>query len=270
MKTALSAILAAAALSEDDVLAIIGVLVVLAGILLIVGIILIIRSITRNRRENARSARDEAALRRRKEALTHGQRVADPTYGFSPYNPIVMSPGVNLPQYGLYGKEIEAYLASLRSRGGKPLAFKKSGTARLKKLYGQKNVRVDRYRMYIYINGRRKRYCTLYVCPEGFRLENPPIPKGLRRAGQQGTVKGPGSATEAETRTYYALLGVSRTATREEINAAYKQLARKYHPDISSEPDAAEIMKQINIARDVLTDPARRADYDLKLRRSGS
>ncbi|WP_028874560.1 DnaJ C-terminal domain-containing protein [Tepidiphilus margaritifer] len=63
-------------------------------------------------------------------------------------------------------------------------------------------------------------------------------------------------------RDYYEILGVPRTATAEEIKKAWRKLARKYHPDVSKEPDAAERMKEINEAYEVLSDPEKRAAYD--------
>ncbi|BDV41598.1 molecular chaperone DnaJ [Geotalea uraniireducens] len=61
---------------------------------------------------------------------------------------------------------------------------------------------------------------------------------------------------------YYAILGVSKTATKEEIQRAYRKLARKYHPDINKESTAEEKFKQINEAYEVLGDPEKRARYD--------
>lgn len=61
---------------------------------------------------------------------------------------------------------------------------------------------------------------------------------------------------------YYATLGVGKTATQEEIQRAYRKLARKYHPDISKESSAEEKFKQINEAYEVLGDPQKRARYD--------
>jgi hypothetical protein len=65
--------------------------------------------------------------------------------------------------------------------------------------------------------------------------------------------------------THYDVLQVSPTAEQELIEAAYRRLAQRYHPDVSSDPDAADRMKQINIAYQVLRDPRRRIDYDLSL-----
>ncbi|HXG29156.1 MAG TPA: DnaJ C-terminal domain-containing protein [Nevskiales bacterium] len=61
---------------------------------------------------------------------------------------------------------------------------------------------------------------------------------------------------------YYATLGVARDATAEDIKKAFRKLARKYHPDISKEPDAEARMKEINEAYAVLSDPEKRAAYD--------
>src|SRR3989449_11126487 len=62
---------------------------------------------------------------------------------------------------------------------------------------------------------------------------------------------------------YYALLGVSRSATDEQIRSAYRKLARQYHPDVNSASDAAEQFKRITEAYEVLTDPQRRQRYDM-------
>lgn len=62
---------------------------------------------------------------------------------------------------------------------------------------------------------------------------------------------------------YYKILGVSRTATPEEINKAYKKLARKYHPDLNpGNKGAEEKFKEINEANDVLKDKEKRKLYD--------
>ncbi|KIX84629.1 DnaJ C-terminal domain-containing protein [Thermus filiformis] len=61
---------------------------------------------------------------------------------------------------------------------------------------------------------------------------------------------------------YYAILGVPRTATQEEIKRAYKKLARQYHPDVNKSPDAEERFKEINEAYAVLSDPEKRRVYD--------
>ena len=61
---------------------------------------------------------------------------------------------------------------------------------------------------------------------------------------------------------YYAVLGVAKDASADEIKKAYRKLARKYHPDVSKEPDAAARMSELNEANTVLSDPERRAAYD--------
>jgi len=61
---------------------------------------------------------------------------------------------------------------------------------------------------------------------------------------------------------YYGVLGVERDASAAEIKRAYKRLARKFHPDVSKEPDAEERFKQVGEAYDVLRDTEKRATYD--------
>jgi len=61
---------------------------------------------------------------------------------------------------------------------------------------------------------------------------------------------------------FYAVLGVSRTAASEEIQRAYRRLARTYHPDVNKDPGAEDRFKEIAQAYDVLSDPDTRRRYD--------
>jgi len=65
-----------------------------------------------------------------------------------------------------------------------------------------------------------------------------------------------------EFKDYYQTLGVAREAAADEIRKAFRKLARKYHPDVSKEPDAEARMKEVNEAYAVLSDPEKRAAYD--------
>ncbi len=62
--------------------------------------------------------------------------------------------------------------------------------------------------------------------------------------------------------SYYDVLGVSRNATDTEIKKAYRNLAKKYHPDVCKEADAEEKFKSINEAYSVLSDESKRRQYD--------
>ena len=69
---------------------------------------------------------------------------------------------------------------------------------------------------------------------------------------------------------YYAILQVHPRADKEIIEAAYRRLAAKHHPDKNPSPDAAERMKQLNVAYDVLSSQAKRAHYDATRRFGGT
>jgi curved DNA-binding protein len=65
-----------------------------------------------------------------------------------------------------------------------------------------------------------------------------------------------------EYKDYYKIIGLPRTASQEDIKRTYRRLARKYHPDVSKEPGAEELFKDLNEAYEVLKDPKKRAAYD--------
>jgi curved DNA-binding protein len=63
-------------------------------------------------------------------------------------------------------------------------------------------------------------------------------------------------------RDYYEVLGVTRSASADEIQKAYRKLARKYHPDLNKTKEAEDRFKEINEANEVLSDPEKRKKYD--------
>jgi molecular chaperone DnaJ len=64
-------------------------------------------------------------------------------------------------------------------------------------------------------------------------------------------------------RDHYAVLGVARDASDDDIRSAYRRLARQYHPDVNGAPDAAQRFKEITEAYEILSDPQRRQRYDM-------
>ena len=65
-----------------------------------------------------------------------------------------------------------------------------------------------------------------------------------------------------EYKDYYKIMGLAKSATKDEVKRAYKKLARKYHPDVSKEKDAEAKFKELGEAYEVLKDTEKRAAYD--------
>lgn len=67
----------------------------------------------------------------------------------------------------------------------------------------------------------------------------------------------------ATDRDYYDIMGVSRSASQDDIKQAYRELVKKYHPDLhKDDPEAPEKMAEVNEAYEVLSDPAKRQQFD--------
>lgn len=70
------------------------------------------------------------------------------------------------------------------------------------------------------------------------------------------------ATNKGQFQTYYSTLGISRTATAQEIKVAFRKLAARLHPDVNPSADATENFKRIHQAYQILKDPVRRKYYD--------
>lgn len=75
----------------------------------------------------------------------------------------------------------------------------------------------------------------------------------------------PKSAVRVEVPDLYAIMGVTRDASQDDIHGSYRKLAKELHPDVTDEPDAAEQFTVVSKAYRVLQDPESRARYDRML-----
>jgi hypothetical protein len=84
-------------------------------------------------------------------------------------------------------------------------------------------------------------------------------------ASAAGAAQAPPQPAAPRGRTAYQVLQLDPMAEQEVVDAAYKRLALKYHPDTSKAPDASERMREIIEAHGVLTDPKKRERYDASI-----
>ncbi|EEF31303.1 chaperone protein DNAj, putative [Ricinus communis] len=96
--------------------------------------------------------------------------------------------------------------------------------------------------------------------------------KSIRATPVKASAAAVSDSIYVNTESFYDLLGISETGTVSEIKKAYKQLARKYHPDVSPPGKTEEYTKrfiQVQEAYETLSDPERRALYDRDMSRGG-
>src|SRR6201995_3333754 len=103
------------------------------------------------------------------------------------------------------------------------------------------------------VRPRHRGGCGRRGRPAGVWRRRPPA---AARAG------GGGQARLMANQDFYQVLGVPRNADQDEIQRAYRKLARTYHPDVNSDPAAEDRFKEISEAYDVLSDPQTRRRYD--------
>ncbi|XVF86425.1 hypothetical protein PTKIN_Ptkin18bG0038900 [Pterospermum kingtungense] len=111
----------------------------------------------------------------------------------------------------------------------------------------------------VFVNGgSRLRSHDSFACVSSFSSSSPSTCSRRLNNGRQRFR----TVVVAASGDYYDTLGVTRSASGKEIKAAYRRLARQYHPDVNKEPGATETFKEISAAYEVLSDDKKRALYD--------
>ena len=89
------------------------------------------------------------------------------------------------------------------------------------------------------------------------------LPEHDGSGSRRGPLRWPDPRRVIVAEDFYAMLGVRRDASSDEIKRAYRRLARELHPDVNPDPETQEKFKEISQAYDVLSDPEKRQMYDL-------